>query len=122
MNSVRKFIEYLELLNIPRTMIRLQYHAGNRKRPESRDALLEKIVLMTGINTSQIVMLPIDVKGQRYLVNDSLGVQVLAGATRRVANQKTSASFGVRYALTLLAIVRGVMIWPDINQRRKDEN
>jgi hypothetical protein len=115
MDSACKLIEFLELLNIPRKMIRLQYHPGNRQRKESRDELRNKIAAMTGLNRSQIEMLPNEVKGKRYFVNDTLGVQALTGEPSKIVSQKAPASFAVRYALTLLAIVRGVMIWPGID-------
>jgi hypothetical protein len=66
-------------------------------------------------------MLPIDVKGQRYSFRDSLGIQVLAGEGRKTKNQKPPSSYGVRYALTLLAIVRGVIVWPG-GDNQEDDN
>lgn len=112
LDAVRKFSKCLELLKVPRTMIRLQYHPGNVVRSENPDALRNKIATQLGLDVSQIVMLTNDVKGQRYSIRDCLGIQVLAGDGSKVKNQKPPACYGVRYALTLLAIVRGVNIWP----------
>jgi hypothetical protein len=110
-DTVQRFFVLFKHLKIPRERIRMQYHPGNVGSPDVNDRLQlqQQIALRYGINVSQVVMLSNDVKGKRYTIKESLGMQVLESEMPNQLKQKTPASYGVRYAITLLAIVRCVI-------------
>jgi hypothetical protein len=107
--SVQTFLAGLKLLGITPEEVRLHLYPGTAE--PSGDGMFRGQLLAgeLGLDETQVIVRSAKSDGWRRNVKDTFGVQVVYAKRSKVGDcHKNRASYGYRYALTMIAIIRGL--------------